>query len=158
VGAFTLGLRHYVFQAVCLRRRLFRGRPGHTEPGSPIVRWASPVKLWEDDKFFVKSFTATSYLPRLLVRSSSCSILFLFGAGACVSVLACRCLRVGPLLVRCWCFGGLKRFNELLDVVRWPWFLQEVAVCFVPRGCTSRYCTFFLHIDASTGIIPKLSF
>jgi hypothetical protein len=82
VGAFTLGLRHYVFQAVCLRRRLFRGRPGHTEPGSPIVRWASPVKLWEDDKFFVKSFTATSYLPRLLVRSSSCSILFLFGAGA----------------------------------------------------------------------------
>jgi hypothetical protein len=91
VGAFTLGLRHYVFQAVCLRRRLFRGRPGHTEPGSPIVRWASPVKLWEDDKFFVKSFTATSYLPRLLVRSSSCSVLVLarwcLRVGACVSVL-----------------------------------------------------------------------
>jgi hypothetical protein len=43
LGAFTLGLRHYVFQAVCLCRRLFWGRPGHTEPGSPIVRWASPM-------------------------------------------------------------------------------------------------------------------
>jgi hypothetical protein len=98
-------------------------------------RWCAPVKLWEDDKFFVKSFTATSYLPLLLVRSSSCSVL----------VLARWCLRVSPLLVRCWCFGRLKRFNELLDVVRWPWFLQEVAVCFVPRGCTSRLYIFSAH-------------
>jgi hypothetical protein len=54
-------------------------------------RWCAPVKLWEDDNFFVKSFTATSYLPRLLVRSSSCSVLVLarwcLRVGACVSVL-----------------------------------------------------------------------
>jgi hypothetical protein len=126
-----------------LAHRLYAGRR----------RWCAPVKLWEDDKFFVKSFTATSYLPLLLVRSSSCSVL----------VLARWCLRVGACVSVLFLFGAgaladLKRFNELLDVVRWPWFLQEVAICFVPRGCTSRYCTFFLHIDASTGIIPKLSF
>jgi hypothetical protein len=59
----------------------FRGDWGIRNPTHQLYggrrRWCAKVKLWEDDKFFVKSFTATSYLPPLLVRSSSCSVLVL---------------------------------------------------------------------------------
>jgi hypothetical protein len=88
LAAFTWGVYPYVFHQVCIWCRLSGRRLEHTAKGVQIARPASPLvrcgetlgrrqNLW-------KSFTSSSYLPPLLVRSSSCSVLFLFGAGACM--------------------------------------------------------------------------
>jgi hypothetical protein len=105
-----------------------------------------------------KSPFLCSYLPRLLVRSSSCSVL----------VLARWCLRVGPLLVQSSSCSVLFLFGagalaDLKDSMNFWTLYVGLGFCrklpYVSfREAVPHDCTFFLHIDTSTGIIPKPSF
>jgi hypothetical protein len=127
-AAFTRGVHPPTYSTKYAYGVGYRGGDRSIRPGAYRLcaqrrHSCAAVKLWEDDKICEK------VLPQLVTF-----LLFLFGAGACA-------------------FGRLKRFNELLYSVRWPRFLQEAAVCFVLRGCTSQYCTYFLHMDASHGCL-----